>query len=598
MTDKKVKNRKFAPILILSILAFLALWFLSGKVKFPGAASEEVKILDSKWNIKVNGVSYENVSLDEFVFSDLKRLDIVDMSYDLTEEMNGGMTSEFLVYLCSVEVYLGEERIYSYGLDKVWADKMVGSGYHFIELPEDCEGKRLLIRMVINEDNAFTSIRPLRCVKTGKILVDFSSRNAVVFFIAVFLIMLGMLLTVIGLFTAVVNKSGFGLTAIGLFSATVGLWTMCTNGLFTLFAVDRTLCTNLEYISLYLAPVTVGLVFWDMRKDDNGWRNVTVAVGTSMLVDFFVVAAILHATNSMRFPATLLWFQVIGFIGVLILIVGGILTVKQKTYSEKIVAAGVIVVFVAVALDFARFNIQKYVFPNSQMLQNSFIPIGALLFVILLIASYLVHLYDMVITNAEREALTKLAYHDPLTGLFNRAMSYEAFARIEQSKEKASLVSLDLNGLKSVNDSFGHDEGDKFLKRITHILERSFEDVGTCYRIGGDEFLVIVPEAKKEELEGSLKKFAENTAKASEYSEYPISAAYGVATVGEAEEDSLQATMAIADKRMYEMKATCENSRMAAENRLRQEEPEEKEPEESKTEEIETEEANIDTATT
>lgn len=565
MTDKKGKNRRFAPILILSVLTFVALWFLSGKLKFSATGSENINILDSKWDIRVNGVTYENANLDEFVFTDLKRLDIIDMSYELGEEMNGGQTAEILVYLCSVEAYLDGERIYSYGLDDVWADKMVGSGYHFISLPEECAGKKLLIRMVINEDNAFTSIRPVRCVKTGKTLIDFSDRNAVIIFIDIFLLMLGFILTVIGFFSAVLNRSGFGLLSIGLFSAMMGLWAMCTNGIFTLFSIDRTFVTGLEYISLYLTPVTVGLVFLDMRKEESGWRKLLVVTGTTILVDFCVVAVILHATNSMRFPATLLWFQIIGFICVVMLLIGGILSVKNKSFSEKITTAGVIIVFIAVALDFARFNIQKYVFPNSQLLQNSFIPIGALLFVVLLVASYLAHLYDMVITNAEREALTRLAYHDPLTGLFNRAMSYDAFSRIEQNGDKATLISFDMNGLKTVNDSFGHDEGDQFLKRVAHILERSFEDVGDCYRIGGDEFLVIVSEAKRDELENALKKFLENTEKASEYSDYVISAAYGMATVGEAEDTSMHATMALADKRMYEMKATCENSRMAKE---------------------------------
>lgn len=572
MTKKKDKKRKFAPVLILSLLCLMVFWLFSGQLRYYGIVPEKTPSIINGWTVDVNGVKYENVNLGEFTFSGLTRLDIVDMSVEINEDMEGGKSVELLSYLCSVEAYVGDEVVYSYGLDDVWDDKMVGSGYHFIELPEKCAGEKLLVRLVINEDNAFTSITPPEYSDTGSAIVNFVDKNIVNVLIDTFLMVLGLLLTLVGLVALISNRSALRMMLIGLFSFTMGLWSFCSNSLFVIPSLDRTVMTTLEYVSLYVAPVFIGLLFWDMRREENSWRTVIVGIGTSILVDFCVVAGMLHATNSMRFPETLQWFHIVGAVGVFVLVIGGVLSVKNKNLSEQIASGAVILLLVTFVLDLSRFNIQKYVFAGSKLLQNSFIPIGSLLFVVMLLASYLSSLYDMVLTNAERDALTKLAYHDALTGLYNRAMSYDAFSAIEQKQLNVALISFDVNGLKTVNDKYGHDEGDKFLKRVAHLLERSFEDVGTCYRIGGDEFLAIVYEEKFDELQGALNKFTENLKRASEYSDYPLSTAYGIAYVTENEERSMHTTAGLADKRMYEMKATCECSRMAEEAGKKKEE--------------------------
>lgn len=585
MTKKKDKNKKSAPILLASIFVFAFLWLLTGQLRFYGLTSGESRALDTGWEVRVNNDKYVNVDLDDFKFMDLKRLDIISISHELTEDMDSGVTCELLVYLCSVEAYLDGELIYSYGLDQVWDNEMIGSGYHFITLPENVAGKQLTIRMVMNEDDAFTSITPIRYTDSERAIIDFSKRNMVNLFIDIFLVMLGMCFVVIGLVAVFFSRDALRMLLIGMVSLAIGIWSMCLNGLFVIFDMNRTVITTMEYISLYIAPAFIGMIFWDMRRSDKSWRNLMVAMGTTVLVDFSVIACILHFTNSMRFPGILMFFHIIGMGGIAVLLIGGVLAVKDKNFSEKIAGIAFVIMFFAIAGDLARFNIQKYVLTGSRILQNSFIPLGTFLFVILLLASYFAHLYDMILTNAEKDALTKLAYHDALTGLYNRAMSYDAYASIEQHKEKVAIVSFDMNGLKIVNDTFGHDEGDKYLKRIAHLIERAFEDVGVSYRIGGDEFLVIVKPEKVSELDVRLNKFKENAQKATEYSKYPIEAAYGVAYFGESGEESVHSMVALADKRMYEMKAQSTCSRYA--ESLNQEKAEEtsEQAENNKTEE-------------
>ncbi|MGB3207030.1 MAG: CHASE2 domain-containing protein [Crinalium sp.] len=99
--------------------------------------------------------------------------------------------------------------------------------------------------------------------------------------------------------------------------------------------------------------------------------------------------------------------------------------------------------------------------------------------------------------------LRHLAYHDNLTGLPNRKQFYE---RLKECLEDASsnnklvaLLFLDLDGFKQVNDTLGHDTGDKLLKIVAQRLQGCLRGSDTVSRLGGDEFTVILPTIRKEE---------------------------------------------------------------------------------------------------
>ena len=91
-----------------------------------------------------------------------------------------------------------------------------------------------------------------------------------------------------------------------------------------------------------------------------------------------------------------------------------------------------------------------------------------------------------------------MATRDPLTGLPNRTLLLETIAvtiqRARVHKKQFSMVFIDLDRFKNVNDSLGHALGDKFLARIARVLERVVGDKGTVARLGGDEFVILADE--------------------------------------------------------------------------------------------------------
>lgn len=140
------------------------------------------------------------------------------------------------------------------------------------------------------------------------------------------------------------------------------------------------------------------------------------------------------------------------------------------------------------------------------------------------------HHIDDIVTLEQRYRweLEKIAYIDSLTGLENRA----AFTReLEQYGDNAdaACVVADVNNLKLCNDRYGHLEGDKIISDAAECIFNAFGKLGKCYRIGGDEFCVLIPEADSTQILaalGDMERLAEdkNTHRA-----MPLSVACGYA---------------------------------------------------------------------
>lgn len=177
---------------------------------------------------------------------------------------------------------------------------------------------------------------------------------------------------------------------------------------------------------------------------------------------------------------------------------------------------------------------------------------------------------DLKATNAELEAKSET---DALTGLpslagFNRAMKHEISELRRFDSHGIALVYVDLDGFKAINDTFGHDMGDKVLKEVAKRLQESFRTTDIVCRIGGDELNVIMPFRDNNHFEpGQIKEFIRD-ALAGLYvwdeegqQPYPIGASIGIASSRDPEledisevSDIMLALKKTADARMYQDK--------------------------------------------
>ena len=92
------------------------------------------------------------------------------------------------------------------------------------------------------------------------------------------------------------------------------------------------------------------------------------------------------------------------------------------------------------------------------------------------------------------------AYHDPLTKIPNRRNFYERAGQAILEQDSVTVVVVDLDGFKSINDTYGHQIGDAFLIHLAQLLERTVKPPGFAARVGGDEFFLLLPNQTPDQL--------------------------------------------------------------------------------------------------
>ena len=166
-------------------------------------------------------------------------------------------------------------------------------------------------------------------------------------------------------------------------------------------------------------------------------------------------------------------------------------------------------------------------------------------------AEYAVQLAE---SNAKlAELQTKYAYNDQMTGLQNRrAYSEKVELLSKQLPVPLTVVMADINGLKEANDTLGHEAGDELIIGSAECLKKSFDGIDTIYRLGGDEFTVIV-ERSEAEAKMCLERMEKICADWKGQYISGISISYGTASTEEFSD--LDSLLKAADLRMYEYKS-------------------------------------------
>jgi len=151
-----------------------------------------------------------------------------------------------------------------------------------------------------------------------------------------------------------------------------------------------------------------------------------------------------------------------------------------------------------------------------------------------------------------------MSFHDSLTSLYNRAYFDEEMSRLEKSRQfPVSIIACDLDGLKRINDTLGHDVGDNAIKGAAKILASTFRSEDVVARIGGDEFAVILPRYDVHENTSICERLHQAIADYNECDESdgffrPLSLSFGYAAIQSG--DPLREGYKRADQQMFSNK--------------------------------------------
>jgi len=139
---------------------------------------------------------------------------------------------------------------------------------------------------------------------------------------------------------------------------------------------------------------------------------------------------------------------------------------------------------------------------------------------------------DITERKIYEEKLRYMSLHDALTGLYNRMYFEEEINRLEGGRNyPVSIISADLDGLKLINDTMGHEKGDEMLQAAAKVLVQSLRKSDIIARTGGDEFSIILPNTDEEVLEGIIVRIKGKIKLYNQkHSQLPLSISLGAAT--------------------------------------------------------------------
>ena len=162
---------------------------------------------------------------------------------------------------------------------------------------------------------------------------------------------------------------------------------------------------------------------------------------------------------------------------------------------------------------------------------------------------------------AIEKTLEQFAAFDELTSVYNRRAGLEllkeALHYAERKEQMITIVFIDLDGLKSVNDNFGHAAGDSYLRDIVGLMKKHLRKSDSISRYGGDEFLVLLTECSEKEARDIFSRIEEDIRSTNEGERpFPLSFSYGMAETGPAQFDTYTELISMADSMMYLNKQT------------------------------------------
>ena len=162
-------------------------------------------------------------------------------------------------------------------------------------------------------------------------------------------------------------------------------------------------------------------------------------------------------------------------------------------------------------------------------------------------------LLDITPRKEYEEKIKYLSFHDKLTGLYNRAYFEEELVKLDSNRNlPLSIVMGDVNNLKMINDTFGHQHGDHLLSRIAEVLKSCFRRSDVISRWGGDEFSAILPYTTRETGIGIINRIKKECQRRSTLT-LPLSISFGIATK-ENSSENINAIVSEAESRMYRYK--------------------------------------------
>lgn len=523
----KSKKQVWITLLVILVACGIAMMIIAFSCK-----EYETISLQEHWKVtfdSVDAYAYQDVSIGNIPFQNAEKKDTITLSKVLPK--NTLEQPRLLVHVshCAIDVYLDEQHIYTYGDENYKKGALLGSGYFFVPLPEEYEGKTLSIKLRKVNESKFNYIEDTCIISAEDAMKRLVTDNLLAITITMFLFVMG--LTELGGAVLLIRakKPVRPMISVAAFSMLMATWLSCCNKTVQFFVWDYTRVTVIEYVAMYFLPIgVISIVYGFFTKPLHKKIARIAEMWFLALACTAVVTQLLHICNLTKYAAV---FRASLLFAIVLAVIFMISERKvHRLMEEKIEISGLAIFFAFVFFETLRYCFKKN-YDIGIVGNQSLLPVGVLIWIEAMLARFVLSVYRSFVSEMQHELLTKMAYTDSLTAISNRAKCEEVMQDYDEKKQPLLLINMDLNKFKEVNDTYGHSEGDRLLCVFANILQEIFGEIGMVGRMGGDEFIVIMDAEKEAYVEEFLYKLTQrvNAYNVSEKHPYLLQFAYGYA---------------------------------------------------------------------
>lgn len=400
------------------------------------------------------------------------------------------------------QVYLGDELVYQYGeFDEQGRGDFAGWPWHMIDLPDSAAGQTLTFRLYsyYTSIGLWGEVQVMERIDVLKHIIKDSAQDLGVSALVLVLAILATIFALIG-----PERRGFG--AIALFAYASGVMLLAEAPVRQLIAENALAWDMLRAASYYMLPVALGLLLshW-LEGSAKRWLTHLWRLHLAYLLVAIGLVQVGSISLSLTFPV----FDVLLAITLPTMLLVVLFRFRHLNLEQRLLVLSFTIFAPLLLADMAV----AHGFVAWRTVPLSY---GTLAFSLANAAIFLWHYrrtqqqLAMINETLEQQVITRtaeldrlvhelegLSFEDPLTGLHNRRHFNMVFQhecrRAQQNDSQLSLLMLDVDHFKQINDHFGHEAGDSVLVEIASLLRHHFRGMDVVCRFGGEEFVALLP---------------------------------------------------------------------------------------------------------
>ncbi len=553
---ERLAGRLIASMYVLGLLGMfcvvIGVHFTRQSDTVEDGVSDYINI-SSDWTLDREGTMQADLGrLGEYMDEDTGILSI----YHRLPDMKG---EESLVYR-SKDVYtkllVDDTVVYETNVyDSKFYNRSPGNLWNVAKFHADSSGRLVEMQIyMVYDTNAVTVDSTLWGDKTDIILTFCKEK---IFGVAVSLLMMiiGLVLIAFDLMPAYIHaRKRHGMVWLGLYAALIGVWSLIETNAVQFFADDMRILQLIDNMIMIVGSMPL-LLYLNCEYQIFKFRFMRLFCYADAA--YILVSATMQLSGGNDLHGLLPGAMLTMVVSCVTLLVWVVFRLKnmvkghQPILNYVLQLSGLCSLWISALLEMMRYS------QSDHMDRAGYLRVGMLVFIICLAVSSQLETYRLLENGLKFDIISSLAYSDGLTGLGNRTAyleQLEAYASGETGISKLGIVFLDVNNLKKVNDNQGHEKGDELITVAARIISDSFGKLGKSYRIGGDEFCVLMTGLGLQDMyeRGLLEfqKLVDEANKAKWYT-YEIQIANGFSICDMIERQKIDEAVMAADGAMY-----------------------------------------------